>query len=105
MATGRGYFRTFIRVILSCRATTKVRRNKNQVETNLELRPKANDRTFIRECKKHIQEIYPLAHFLFPPAKFSLRNSEISTTAAHSSCFDNFHRHMDTSIVLMAAIV
>ena len=44
-------------------------------------------------------------NFLFPPAKFSLQNSEISTTAAHSSCFGNSHRRLAVSIVLISAIV
>ena len=33
------------------------------------------------------QESFPLAHFLFPSVRFSIQNSRISVTDAHSSCF------------------
>ena len=35
-----------------------------------------------------------MAHFLFPLARFSLQNSKISGTHAHSSCFVSSHHRM-----------
>ena len=50
-------------------------------------------------------ESFPLANILFPPAIFSLQNSKISGTDAHSGCFGSSHRRMALSIVLMAVIL
>lgn len=68
-----------------------------------------NSRLLQYHCKINLSNIFTRVSrgrkLLFPPVKFSLQNSEISTTATHTKCIGSSHHRMAVSIVLMAAIV